>query len=85
MTACYWEIGRRIVEQEQKGRHAGYGERLIDQLAPDLTVRFGRSGVAHLCCHDPAGNTPFGGTVKLFKLVLQDLTVTPSSFHDRCG
>jgi hypothetical protein len=47
MTACYWEIGRRIVEHEQKGRHAGDGERLIDQLAPDLTVRFGRSGVAH--------------------------------------
>jgi DUF1016 N-terminal domain len=27
MTASYWEIGRRIVEAEQKGkRRAGYGE-----------------------------------------------------------
>lgn len=30
MTASYWEIGRRIVEAEQKGkRRAGYGEQLI--------------------------------------------------------
>jgi predicted nuclease of restriction endonuclease-like (RecB) superfamily len=43
MTATYWEIGRRIVEQEQKGkRRAGYGEALIEQLSQDLTNRFGR-------------------------------------------
>lgn len=43
MTATYWEIGRRIVEFEQKGRKkAGYGEELIDRLAADLTGRFGR-------------------------------------------
>jgi predicted nuclease of restriction endonuclease-like (RecB) superfamily len=43
MTATYWEIGRRIVEFEQKGRNkAGYGEELIDRLAADLTSRFGR-------------------------------------------
>lgn len=43
MTATYWEIGRRIVEQEQKGkRRAGYGEALIEQLSQDLTHRFGR-------------------------------------------
>ena len=30
MTASYWEIGRRIVEAEQKGRRrAGYGEQLM--------------------------------------------------------
>jgi predicted nuclease of restriction endonuclease-like (RecB) superfamily len=43
MTATYWEIGRRIVEAQQKGkRRAGYGEQLIARLAADLTERFGR-------------------------------------------
>jgi predicted nuclease of restriction endonuclease-like (RecB) superfamily len=43
MTATYWEIGRRIVEEEQRGRaRAAYGERLIERLAQDLTTRFGR-------------------------------------------
>src|SRR5262245_27251432 len=43
MTATYWEIGRRIVEEEQRGRaRAAYGERLIERLAQDLTARFGR-------------------------------------------
>ncbi len=42
MTAAYWLIGRRIVEQEQRGRkRASYGEELIQQLAKDLTDRFG--------------------------------------------
>ena len=43
MTASYWEIGRRIVEAEQKGRRrAGYGEQLMARLSADLTARFGR-------------------------------------------
>lgn len=43
MTATYWEIGRRIVEFEQEGEaKAAYGERLIDQLARDLSGQFGR-------------------------------------------
>ena len=45
MTATYWEIGRRIVEFEQEGKakaKAAYGERLIDQLAHDLSGQFGR-------------------------------------------
>lgn len=43
MTATYWEIGRRIVEAEQKGkRRAGYGEQLIERLSLDLTQQFGR-------------------------------------------
>lgn len=43
MTATYWEIGKRIIEPEQRGkRRAGYGEELIQRLAADLTPRFGR-------------------------------------------
>ena len=43
MTASYWEIGWRIVEFDQ-GRldQAKYGKALIEQLAQDLTHRFGR-------------------------------------------
>jgi len=43
MTATYWAIGRRIVEQEQHGvLRAGYGEELIERLSRDLTTRVGR-------------------------------------------
>jgi predicted nuclease of restriction endonuclease-like (RecB) superfamily len=43
MTASYWEIGRRIVESEQRGKkRAGYGEALLERLAADLTAKFGR-------------------------------------------
>jgi predicted nuclease of restriction endonuclease-like (RecB) superfamily len=50
MTASYWEIGRRIVEAEQKGkRRAGYGDALLKRLAIDLTAQFGRGfGVVNL-------------------------------------
>lgn len=34
MTASYWEVGRRIVEAEQKGRRrAAYGEQILIGLA----------------------------------------------------
>jgi hypothetical protein len=43
MTATYWQVGRRIVEQEQRGLdRASYGEELVARLARDLTTRFGR-------------------------------------------
>lgn len=43
MTATYWEIGRRIVQFEQRGAgRAAYGDELLTQLADDLTARFGR-------------------------------------------
>jgi predicted nuclease of restriction endonuclease-like (RecB) superfamily len=43
ITSAYWEIGRRIVQEEQSGSEkAGYRERLIDRLSSDLTAQFGR-------------------------------------------
>lgn len=43
MTATYWAIGRRIVEEEQGGRaRAEYGKELIAKLSHDLTARFGK-------------------------------------------
>lgn len=43
MTATYWEVGRRLVEFEQKGRErAQYGKELLKRLSGDLTTRYGR-------------------------------------------
>jgi len=43
MTATYWEIGRTIVEYEQRGSsRAKYGESLLKELAAELTARYGR-------------------------------------------
>lgn len=43
MTAAYWMIGRRIVEQEQQGgTRARYGKFLLKRLSEDLTRRFGK-------------------------------------------
>jgi DUF1016 N-terminal domain len=49
MTETYWEIGRRMVEFEQRGKkRAEYGEALLERLAADLTVRFGRANLAQM-------------------------------------
>ena len=43
MTATYWEIGRRIIEFEQRGEtRAEYGAALLEKLSADLAGRFGR-------------------------------------------
>ena len=43
LAASYWEIGRRIVEFEQKGKkRAKYGSELLQRLSSDLTQKFGR-------------------------------------------
>jgi len=43
MVLTYFEIGRMIVEEEQKGKErAGYGEELLKGLSEYLTKEFGR-------------------------------------------
>ena len=43
MTATYWDIGRRIVEFEQKGSdRVEYGKEVIKKLSFDLTAIAGR-------------------------------------------
>ncbi len=43
MVACYWEIGRLIVEEEQRGvSRAEYGKRLISELSKKLSKEFGK-------------------------------------------
>src|SRR3990167_10374298 len=42
MVEAYWNVGRLIVEEEQKGKkRADYGEHLILSLAEKLTREFG--------------------------------------------
>ncbi len=50
MVEAYWNIGRRIVEEEQKGRErAGYGQGLIKGLSTQLAGEFGKGfSVANL-------------------------------------
>ncbi|MCW8469370.1 PDDEXK nuclease domain-containing protein [Fluoribacter gormanii] len=43
MVKTYWEIGRLIVEEEQKGeKRAAYGQAQIKSLAEDLRKEFGK-------------------------------------------
>ena len=43
----YWQIGRQIVEFEQKGNiKAEYGSNVLNRLSKDLTIRYGK-GFSH--------------------------------------
>ena len=43
MVQAYWNIGRIIIEEEQKGKaKAGYGEYFLRELSERLTKDFGR-------------------------------------------
>ncbi|MES2459446.1 MAG: PDDEXK nuclease domain-containing protein [Armatimonadota bacterium] len=43
MVASYWEVGRAIVEEEQRGaERAEYGSQLLAQLSKRLTSEFGK-------------------------------------------
>ena len=43
MLKAYFEIGKKIVEEEQKGRkRAGYGKKLIENISSELTNEFGK-------------------------------------------
>ena len=42
MTYAYWNVGKRIIEQEQKGnRKAKYGSYLIKRLSQELSDEYG--------------------------------------------
>ena len=43
MLKAYWNIGKYIIEFEQKGKEqATYGQQLMENLSKDLKLRFGR-------------------------------------------
>ena len=50
MLECYWDIGKHIVNYEQKGKQrADYGTALLRNLSKDLKARFGKGfGLSNL-------------------------------------
>jgi predicted NAD-dependent protein-ADP-ribosyltransferase YbiA (DUF1768 family) len=54
MSATYWGIGWRIVENQQAGqKHAGYSEMVVRKFSTDLTQRFSRGlGPAQIAVND---------------------------------
>jgi hypothetical protein len=43
MVEAYWNIGKRIVEEEQEGKErAEYGKEIIKKLTKELTTEFGK-------------------------------------------
>lgn len=43
LVKTYWEIGKEIVEYEQKGKEkADYGSELLDRVSMDLKTRYGK-------------------------------------------
>ncbi len=43
MVEAYWQLGKRIVEQEQQGKdRADYGSQLLKSLSKELTAEFGK-------------------------------------------
>ncbi len=43
MVETYWEIGHRIVEEEQNGEsRSKYGSKLLETLSKNLTYNFGK-------------------------------------------
>lgn len=43
MVAAYWQVGRMIVQEEQRGKErAGYGAEILRNLSERLTAEFGK-------------------------------------------
>ncbi len=69
MVQTYWQIGKRIVEEEQHGEaRAEYGKQLLKQLSAALTTEFGK-----------------GFSVQNLYYFRQFYIVFPEIFHTPCG
>ncbi len=42
LTLLYWQVGKRISTEILEGERAGYGKQIIENMAKELTLRFGR-------------------------------------------
>lgn len=69
MVNAYWQIGKRIVEEEQQGKErADYGKQLLKQLSAALTEEFGK-----------------GFSVQNLYYFRQFYLTFPEIFHTPCG
>ena len=66
MVMCYYQIGRMIVEDEQKGRpRAEYGEKTLQALSKRLTERFGKGFPTGTCAFFASFTKPIPPTLEM--------------------
>ncbi|MCQ2234304.1 MAG: PDDEXK nuclease domain-containing protein [Paludibacteraceae bacterium] len=71
-VATYWNIGKRIVEEEQQGeKRAKYGSKLITKLAKELTLEYG-SGYSYRSLNE----------YRRFYLTFKDLQIVHTCVHN---
>ncbi len=46
MTLLYWQIGKRINNEQLDGKRAEYGKQIVSLLATKLQIQFGKRGFA---------------------------------------
>lgn len=69
MVTAYWQMGKRIVEEEQEGNaRADYGKQLLKQLSKALTAEYGK-----------------GFSVNQLYYFRQFYLTFPEIFHTACG
>lgn len=72
MIETYWNIGKRIVEEEQSGKErAEYGEEIINNLSIQLTHRYGRGFSKRYLAY-----------FRRFYLIFQDITILQSRLQN---
>ena len=70
MIETYWNIGKRIVEEEQRGKErAKYGDHVLEGLSSELTTRYGKGFSAR-----------YLRSFRKFYLILPDYEIWKSRF-----
>jgi hypothetical protein len=83
MTAAYWEIGRRIVQFEQRGEaRADYGKQLIEQLATNLSKQLAADSGQRTSPGPPRQNSTIASLV-FFRIFFATLPKNVSAFPMR--
>lgn len=60
MVEAYWQMGKRIVEQEQQGKdRADYGSQLLKSLSKELTAEFGKGFSVNSLYYFDSSISPF--------------------------
>lgn len=72
MIETYWNIGRRIVEEEQQGKErAEYGEQIIERLSHQLTHQYGKGFSKRYLAY-----------FRSFYLIIQDIGILQSRLQN---
>lgn len=70
MIETYWQIGKRIVEEEQQGKErAEYGEQILDNLSQKLSLKYGKGF-----------STRYLRSFRKFYLIIPDYEIWKSRF-----